>query len=302
MPISTKQKNKKKNGKRKTKKAAKQQKSDPAAKATTAAKKTPAEAAAACEQVASRNHMLSSTVATAAATTTTIATTTNTAYCCQHSCNAYKEQQQEDAVVFDFVKRLLELFREELAPLGSVAAQKLCDDMLFPLKDGLDRAILLDKIRSVLLAVGTQHILEEGEGVFHITRLYAQAVAHLESNYFDEEYRDQHKKNKDQWALMKDLLDRGDLVITAFYAKRIPCSCLDQKYASLKAQPRMKRCFHCDKQKARSELMFCTGCSLANYCSRDCQRADWKIQHKYYCSFFRISVCTAKQAIASTRK
>eukprot|EP00980_Cylindrotheca_fusiformis_P009384 scaffold2049_cov108-Cylindrotheca_fusiformis.AAC.10 len=83
---------------------------------------------------------------------------------------------------------------------------------------------------------------------------------------------------------MRDISDRDELVITAFYAKRIPCSCLDERYAALKAQPKMGRCSHCKKRELRSNLMLCGGCNFMHYCSRDCQRADWKKGHKLFCA------------------
>jgi hypothetical protein len=46
------------------------------------------------------------------------------------------------------------------------------------------------------------------------------------------------------------------------------------------AEVAAKECVVC---KARPEEMFlCSGCMGARYCSRDCQRSDWKL-HKKLC-------------------
>mmetsp|Transcript_38477 Transcript_38477/g.93087 ORF Transcript_38477/g.93087 Transcript_38477/m.93087 type:complete len:170 (+) Transcript_38477:813-1322(+) len=41
-------------------------------------------------------------------------------------------------------------------------------------------------------------------------------------------------------------------------------------------------CQHCKKQDSLEKLMYCGRCQTTNYCSRECQKADWR-KHKKTC-------------------
>jgi len=43
----------------------------------------------------------------------------------------------------------------------------------------------------------------------------------------------------------------------------------------------------CNKKVAESDLKFCGRCGKQKYCSKDCQRADWK-NHKVCCTASRV--------------
>lgn len=75
--------------------------------------------------------------------------------------------------------------------------------------------------------------------------------------------------------------------LVQFLRKRIPCSCLKQKRKEVKSVVKMGRCCHrqCalpDRMAVKNTMVYCTKCKLANYCSRQCQEADWKM-HKQLC-------------------
>ncbi|BDA46608.1 hypothetical protein COCOBI_09-0600 [Coccomyxa sp. Obi] len=43
-------------------------------------------------------------------------------------------------------------------------------------------------------------------------------------------------------------------------------------------------CFNCCRRsESNTVLLMCSGCKIARYCSRTCQKAHWKAGHKYYC-------------------
>lgn len=72
-----------------------------------------------------------------------------------------------------------------------------------------------------------------------------------------------------------------------FFRKRIPCSCLDEKYKEVRSITKMGFCcnLHCqlpNKMTVRSKMVYCVRCRKANYCSRECQVAAWP-NHKEYC-------------------
>ena len=75
--------------------------------------------------------------------------------------------------------------------------------------------------------------------------------------------------------------NRRDVV--KFVAKRLPCTCLKKLHiAARKKLTKVGKCVACLRQFPRSQLYVCTGCMLAEYCSRECQRADWS-HHKKGC-------------------
>ena len=76
--------------------------------------------------------------------------------------------------------------------------------------------------------------------------------------------------------------NRRDVV--KFVAKRLPCTCLKKLHrAARKKVGKEAICAGCRKRFPRSQLRVCTGCMMAEYCSKECQRAHWP-HHKLYCN------------------
>ncbi|KAL7548059.1 hypothetical protein ACHAWF_011345 [Thalassiosira exigua] len=74
--------------------------------------------------------------------------------------------------------------------------------------------------------------------------------------------------------------------IVKFFAKRIPCKCLDGLLSEVQSQPKTGLCFTCSEKKDLRELMVCNGCKVADYCSVECQESDWP-QHQKHCKKYR---------------
>ena len=72
-----------------------------------------------------------------------------------------------------------------------------------------------------------------------------------------------------------DMLEGCERSVLQFYSKRIPCSCLDDKYSRSKSKPKVGVCFHCKQRKEHCKLMVCARCKSAQYCSQKCQALDW---------------------------
>ena len=86
------------------------------------------------------------------------------------------------------------------------------------------------------------------------------------------------KRRDIQGGNMRDLLK--------FYRKRTTCKCLkDMHLGARKTQPKLGECYHCKERKERALLMVCSRCRILQYCSRECQVADWA-EHKGYCEDF----------------
>jgi len=90
----------------------------------------------------------------------------------------------------------------------------------------------------------------------------------------------------------KFLLKYWDLVrgckrsLVKFYRKRTPCHCLDETHAELKPQPKTGVCRHCARRFERGLLKECSICNCVQYCSKECQVADWP-SHKRDCKILR---------------
>ena len=89
------------------------------------------------------------------------------------------------------------------------------------------------------------------------------------------------------WGKISELI-RGDMhTLVSFFRKRIPCKCLDNKYKEVKSIAKIGNCYNpnCslpDNKTVRSEMLYCTQCRKANYCSKECQVAHWPT-HKKFC-------------------
>lgn len=67
-----------------------------------------------------------------------------------------------------------------------------------------------------------------------------------------------------------------EIDVICFFKKRIPCSCLNEKYSHFNQfQKRGSKCEKCREKKNCKTLMTCNGCRSVHYCSRDCQVLDW---------------------------
>ena len=61
-----------------------------------------------------------------------------------------------------------------------------------------------------------------------------------------------------------------------FFSKRINCSCLKKMHSEArKTMPKLGICHHCHESKERALLMVCSRCKVHQYCSRQCQVANW---------------------------
>ena len=63
---------------------------------------------------------------------------------------------------------------------------------------------------------------------------------------------------------IRDLCSNARMESILFFAKRIPCSCLEDKYKQAKSTEKTGLCFCCTQLfKRRKELLLCSGCRVA---------------------------------------
>ena len=106
--------------------------------------------------------------------------------------------------------------------------------------------------------------------------------------YFEEWMACKVHETKDvmNWTKIHELLAADDHTLVSYYRKRIPCSCLDKKYKEVKSVKKMGFCYNSNcsqgRKVERSKMFCCTQCGVANYCSVECQKADWR-RHEQFC-------------------
>ena len=151
-------------------------------------------------------------------------------------------------------------------------------------KDDTERSLATDLLLRFVRNVFLHDSMMEGESWFHDRAQNEVAICctinvlQLLGTYSDPFVA---KKRADKMVNRMVLGNRRDTV--KFVAKRVPCTCLKElQSATRKKVAKVGQCFGCYKRFPRSELHVCTGCMLNEYCSKECQRANWS-HHKPYC-------------------
>jgi hypothetical protein len=133
----------------------------------------------------------------------------------------------------------------------------------------------LESVVSILLNNGTQCILE---GDNHYAPCFAMFARFFEEYLAVEVHETKATIN---WAKIYELNGADVHTLVKYYRKRISCSCLDEKYNEVKSVTKMGMCYHpnCglpNQMVERSKMFYCTRCGDVNYCSIECQKADWE--------------------------
>ena len=134
---------------------------------------------------------------------------------------------------------------------------------------------------SHLLYSGTKAILAAEDRVARDFATFAR--------FFEQHIAFQLKQTQAlyNWIKIEQTYFSDDHTLVKFFWKRIPCSCLDDKYKEVKHIPKMGTCYNkqCSVPSRfveRRKAKYCSRCRDATYCSRECQVADWRM-HKPNC-------------------
>ncbi len=135
----------------------------------------------------------------------------------------------------------------------------------------------MEWVVSYFLSLGTQHAIT---GFMKDAHLCAYFACFFEQ---DVEFVFYGTRDSIDLTKVKELNFADNHTLISYLKHRIPCSCLDEKYKEVKSTKKMGICFNKGCGFFERDRMFnCTRCRLANYCSKECQEADWPT-HKKWC-------------------
>ena len=140
----------------------------------------------------------------------------------------------------------------------------------------------LHAIISILLHNGTRDarkgFLPNARAIAAITCFFEQWIS-ISSN----------SQSQCDWYFAKihELYHADEHTLVSYFRNRIPCCCLDDKHKGVRPIIKMGICCNpqCslpDRKLEREAMESCEQCRLAHYCSRHCQKKDWK-RHKGAC-------------------
>ena len=144
-----------------------------------------------------------------------------------------------------------------------------------PCPKGAKEIATIERAASFCLSVGTQNLLE---GDYDCARQNASMGC-----FFLEIVPTVMLGTKENidWPKVMELNYADLRTLISFYRKRTHhCSCLDKMYKEVKSMKKMGICYNPEcglpnRKAERSTMLHCTQCRCANYCSRECQAADW---------------------------
>ena len=150
--------------------------------------------------------------------------------------------------------------------------------------DVWDDSSKLERTRLLFLAHGTNLVLSGDLRLAHV-------IASM--GYYFESYI------KVNFAKTRAVIDRRKIAelynpsidehtLVSFFNKRIPCSCLRDKYNEVKSITKTGICYNakCSRFRRvieRKAMMSCCRCLQVSYCSKQCQQHDWP-EHKLECA------------------
>ncbi len=144
---------------------------------------------------------------------------------------------------------------------------------------------------SYCLSKGTQDLLD-GKLLSHSdARKNATCVRYFQQHIAVELKQTQALFN---WPKICDTRYADEHTLVKFFRKRIPCSCLNEKYEEVKHITKKGICNNeeCSTQSRwvdRSRTKYCSRCRCVAYCSRECQEAHWS-EHKTDCDVYAATV------------
>eukprot|EP00984_Skeletonema_dohrnii_P011223 scaffold4462_cov119-Skeletonema_dohrnii-CCMP3373.AAC.6 len=148
-------------------------------------------------------------------------------------------------------------------------------------------SIKMETVVSFLLSNGTQHVLEHNYDGARVSALFFRFFEQYIAAVLHQSQAIMNLPKIDVILNGRSDIDLHSLV--KLFRRRVPCSCLDEKYHEVKCITKMGLCYNPEcrlnpsgEVVERSKTMYCSRCRNATYCSRECQKADWT-RHRPAC-------------------
>ena len=148
-----------------------------------------------------------------------------------------------------------------------------------------DDGYMQEKVINILTRMGTNFLLmsDKDDTIFVGVTSLAKAIVIFE--HYDGSF-DAASRSPIVQAKMRDLNSTASSIgrdVLKFFSKRVSCSCLKEMHNKARnCISKMGLCYHCNEEKDRVALSVCSRCKIIQYCSRECQVADWH-EHVSYC-------------------
>jgi hypothetical protein len=112
-----------------------------------------------------------------------------------------------------------------------------------------------------------------------------EATVRLGGDKFDRCLDAPHRHGADLEPWIRGLrkIKTSNRALILYLARKVPCSCLHELKVQARKSPKVDRCHYCQKSFPRNHIKACANCETALYCSRECQRKDWRAVHKRLC-------------------
>ncbi len=137
-----------------------------------------------------------------------------------------------------------------------------------------------DKVVVCLASLGTNYLLSN----YKLRDVMAGLVAHTALYLEARSSEDSPDGNRlDFFAKERDLWHDPEREATIIFHKQNDCNRLKGKYQQAKTLTKLGNCRSCHQSFKRKQLLLCTRCKILQYCSAECQRADWP-SHKDWCN------------------
>ena len=240
---------------------------------------------------------------------------------CHHGCSLHSSEYSSPFSPVHQFRTSVEMMVGQKLATGSTLIESLIESFrrvkaVCEVDIDDDRSVRT-AIKSFYVALGVSSLLcwndgdLEQQNLEHLFCLYTSGVIiYLES--YDEGLSPPPEDDegssaviKDEWAhkarcirlkmRLDDVLGGGERAAVRFFSKLVKksnvvnnwpswasCSCLVERQKQLKSHPKTSICSTCDIICRTTCLKRCGVCNVVQYCSRQCQRADWSL-HRNHC-------------------
>mmetsp|Transcript_24352 Transcript_24352/g.40172 ORF Transcript_24352/g.40172 Transcript_24352/m.40172 type:complete len:247 (-) Transcript_24352:306-1046(-) len=193
---------------------------------------------------------------------------------------------ESDLICGAFVKHFLDIVVQ--VPLDGNPHGVATDASRAKFPQEWNSVYMLRKIDSLLLALGVNYILK---GDIDLARHCASSANFFKG--FIEEVFYEGRPMCMELDKTTELFVSDEHTLVRYLQKRIPCSCLDDKYEEVKGVKKIGLCCNpqCkipDRTTERRSMLYCTRCRRVNYCSPECQEVHWHGGHKEVCEEMRM--------------